>query len=249
MSFSGVAFPYLPPISPQIMPFQPFDQVMAKYGISLIWQRSHLCPCMYGNNTLTGSPDPQCLTCKGLGWYWDAPSPAFQGLITFVHMSPSPDEPGAPMDEKFGLVQHAEPTLTLPFSAGDVWKTASINDVFTMINAIDRFDAQLQVGGVQTVPYQQQLTVAASGAVTVYDTVAHAVVPVSGYIVSGATVTLPSGYAPGTPYIVTFTAAKSFVAWRSAGSVGHDRPFGGITLPKRFRLQALDFWLRGSGKI
>ena len=153
------------------------------------------------------------------------------------------------MDDKFGVIQHAEPTLTIPFTAGTVWNQASLNDVFVQIDAIDRFESQLQVGGVQTVPYQQMLTIAPTGAVTIYNTSLNVVQPVTGYTVSGATVSLPSGYASGTPYIVEYTAAKAFAAWREAGSFGHDRPFKQITLPKRFRLQQLDLWLRGSGKV
>ena len=249
MSASGVPYtPFLPPMTPYVMPYQPFDAVLANYGTRLQWQKAHLCPCNYSGQ-LTGSSDPQCVTCKGLGWYWDAPSATFNGLITFIHMSPTPDEPGALMDDKFGVIQHAEPTLTLPFSAGAVWQYASLNDVFVQIDAIDRFESQLQVGGVTTVPYQQQLSIPATGAVTIYDTATHSVSSVSGYMVSGASVTLPSGYASGTAYVVAYTAAKAFAAWRDAGSMGHDRPFGQVTLPKRFRLQNLDLWLRDSGKI
>lgn len=247
MSASGVIVPFFPPIA-QIMPFQSFDAALAAYGVNLTWQKSHLCPCGF-NGPVGGTPDPQCVTCSGRGWYWDAPSNPFKGLITFVHMSPSPDEPGAIMSEKFGPIQHAEPTLTLPFATGDVWKSASLNDIFTQLDAIDRFNATLEVGGIQTVPYQQGLTIAPTGAVSIYDTVNHVVSGVSGYVVSGALVTLPSGFVSGTSYIVEFSAAKSFIAWRSAGSIGHDRPFGAQTLPKRFRLQALDLWLRNSGKI
>jgi hypothetical protein len=247
MSASGYS-PYLPPINPYVMPFGPFDKLLGNYGTRLTWQKSHLCPCTFSGQ-LTGSPDPQCNTCHGLGWYWDTASPTFSGLITFVHMSPSPDEPGVMMDEKFGQIQHAEPTLTIPQAAGAVWQEASLNDVFVQIDAIDRFESQLQVGGIQVVPYQQLLTVPVSGAVTVYNTATNAVDLVSGYVVSGAAVTLPSGYATGTSYVVQYKAAKAFVAWRPAGAMAHDRPYGEQPLPKRFRLQALDLWLRGSGKI
>ena len=248
MSGPGVIVPFFPAISPYVLPSQPMDQLLAAYGIDLNWQRSHLCPCVYGGQ-IAGSPDPQCQTCHGLGWYWDSPSATFRGLITFMHLSPSPDEPGAIMSEKFGPIIRSEPTLTIPSTASGVYLEASMNDIFTEISATDRFEAQLQVSGVTVLPYQQNLTVPATGAVTVYDTVTHQVDSVSGYVVSGATVTLPSGYASGTPYVVSYTASKAYAAWRESGSMPHSRPFGGVMLPRRFRLQQLDLWLRGSGKV
>lgn len=245
--------PYMPPINPYVMPPSSFDALLANYGIDLTWQKSHFCPCTYGG-AITGSPDPQCNTCKGLGWYWDSASAVWRGLITFIHMSPTPDEPGTIMDPKFGVVQMSEPTLTIPSNGPEgllpnIYAQSSINDVYTMVNAIDRYEAALQVGGVQTVPYQQKLTIPATGAVTVYDQPSNTVITVSGYTVSGPTVTLPSQYPAGTAYVVSYTAAKAFVAWRIAGTLGHDRPLGNAALPKRFRLQALDLWLRTSGKM
>lgn len=272
--------PFLPLMNPYTMPPAALDAVVNRYGIRLTWQKSHLCPCTYGG-PLTGSPDNQCTTCFGRGWYWDPPSIPFVGLITFMHLSPSPDEPGVETSEKFGMVNRGEPTLTIPntynaspdaqdllsdpdiLSEADLFNLigtqgntnpayaqSSINDVFTEVDTSDRFEVQLQVGGTQVVPYEQNVNIPASGAVTVYDTVNHVVVPVSGYVVSGSVVTLPGGYATGTPYIVSYFASRSYVAFRNAGGMAHDRPLGlGLNQPKRFRLQALDLWLRGSSKI
>lgn len=258
MSASGVIVPYFPPFTPYVLPEQPLDTLLNLYGVRLLWQRSHLCPCVYAGG-IAGSPDPQCQTCGGLGWYWDSAYGPFMGLITFMHLSPSPDEPGALMSEKFGVINRDEPTLTIPrafFGTASgaglnlAWEGASLNDIFTEIDTTTRFEAELQVGGVQTVPYQQNLNIAASGAVTVYDQTSHSVVVVSGYTVSGATVTLPSGYVSGTAFVVSYEASKSYAAWRESGSLPHSRPFGGgVTLPRRFRLQNLDLWLRNSGKV
>lgn len=247
---SGASYvPYMPPIN-YVMPSQSFDTLLAAYGIDLTWQKSHLCPCTMGGSNITGSPDPQCNTCRGLGWYWNAPSTTFRGLITFIHMSPTPDEPGTMMDPKFGQIQMSEPTLTIPFNPrNDIWTQASEFDVYTQVNALDRFEVSLQQGGVQTVPYQQKLSIPATGAVTVYNQSTSTVETVSGYTVNGPTVTLPVQYPNGTSFVLSYTAAKAFVAWRLAGTMGHDRPFGNETLPKRFRLQALDLWLRTSGKM
>lgn len=220
-----------------------FNNLILAYGVRLLWQQGHLCPCTFGGPQ-PGSPDNQCVTCSGRGYYWDVPVGPFIGLITFMHISPSPDEPGATMDEKVGIMQRSEPALTIPSTQVVPWTNATLNDIFVEIDAIDRFDAELTVGSIQAVPYQNQLSIAPSGAVTIYDTTTHTVVPVSGYVVSGATVTLPSGYAPGTSYVVEFYAAKTYVAWRNAGSIGHDRPFAQLAEPKRFRLQTLDLWLR-----
>lgn len=252
MSQPGVPYtPYLPPIAPYVMPSRAYSQLLSAYGISLTWAKSHLCPCTFnGPNMLTGSPDPVCTTCSGYGYYWDAPSAPFNGLISFMHMAPSPDEPGVQMDEKFGQIMRSEPILTIPYSQSVAWSGCSLNDIIVEVNAIDRFNAQLQVGGrTSVVPYQQNLTIALTGAVTVYNPTTSGVQVVSGYTVSGAQVLLPSSYASGTAYIVEFYAAKTFVCWRAAGSLPHSRPFSGEPEPRRFRLQQLDLWLRGTGKI
>jgi hypothetical protein len=166
-------------------------------------------------------------------------------------MSPTPDEFGAQAHEQMGLVQHGEPTLTIPFSAGAsgiIWEQASVYDAFVELDAIDRFTANLVVGGVQAVPYQIGVNIPVSGSVTVWDPSTHRVTPVTGYTVSGAAVALPSGYAVDTPYVVEFTANPVFVAFRRAGALPMTRPFGGgvVNLPRRFRIQTLDLWTRAS---
>ncbi len=103
------------------------------------------------------------------------------------------------------------------------------------------------MGGIQAVPYQQGLSIAASGAVTVFNQTTHRVQVVSGYVVSGAAVTIPSGYAEGTAYDVEFQANPVFVAFRKAGAFPMTRPFGGADaqhLPRRFRVQTLDLFTR-----
>ena len=247
--------PFLPPMNPYAMPPGTFDAIISAYGVRLSWQKSHLCPCVYGGG-IAGSPDNQCQTCLGRGWYWDAPSSPFVGLITFMHLAPSPDEPGAVTDEKWGMMNRGEPVVTLGATTGSdinvqtVYTTASLNDIFTELDTSDRFESELQVGGIQSVPYQQNVSIAASGAVTIYDPINHIVTPVTGYVVSGATVTLPGSYVSGTAYVVEYFASKSYVAYRHAGATAHERPFGsGLKQPRRFRLQLLDLWLRGSGKI
>ncbi len=256
---------FIPPIN-VTLPRQPFEALLAQTGVRLAWMKSHTCPCTYrsaGPQGLPtpGSADPSCLTCYGVGVYWDEPVGPFAGLVTFMHMSPSPDEPGTITNPKWGQVVKEEPTVTIPYytppsapiasmiSSGAqarVFEEASTYDMFVELDARARFQAVLKADDTIFLPYQQNVVIAASGAVTTYDPVTRHVQPISGYVVSGASVTLPDGYPPGTTYVVEFMAASLYVAYRSAGGLPHVRPLGhgAMQLPKRFRAQALDIWTR-----
>lgn len=182
-----------------------------------------------------------------------------------MHLSPSPDEPGVQMDPKWGPLATAEPSVTIPHAnpyldpldpaqPTNCWTNASTDDVFIEVDATARFTAMLRQGVVSTLPYQQNVAVAATGAVTVYQppsgSTGGLVVPVSGYSVSGAAVTLPIGvYPDGQAYMVEFTAAPAYVAFRKAGGLPHPRPLGvgSLAEPRRFRLMELDLWLRQKG--
>lgn len=231
------------------MPREGFERLLAKVGIRLSWKKSHTCACQWGG-PLPGSPDPSCLTCFGRGIYWDAASEPFFGLLTWADRSPTPNEFGAAQDPAFGQLQHGEPTITVPFvdgASGSIWQQASVFDAYIQVDAFDRFTADLQVSGVMAVPYQEGLSIAASGAVTYYDTTTHQTTPVSGYTVSGASVFLPNTFPQGTSYVVEFTANPVFIAFRRAGALPLARPFGGNgidNLPRRFRVQTLDLWSR-----
>lgn len=248
----GANVPFLPPMDPYVMPGAPFDAMINQYGVRLLWMKAHDCPCVYGGS-MPGTPEIGCTTCHGRGVYWDAPVGPFQGLITYSQMvgARSIDDPGATMDETYGVVQRADPVLTLvatPASPnGVIWAAASMYDAYVELDAITRFSTTLTVGGSAALPYQQSATVAASGAVTIYDTATKSVVviPASGYTFSGGEVTL-TGYPPDTAYTVEYTAAPVYVAWKKAGSFPHVRPLGaGVpNLPKRFQLQLLDLWTR-----
>ena len=245
----SVYSPYLEPLSPYALPFETFDSLIINAGVRFFWLRAHTCPCTFGG-PVPGSPDPACLTCNGRGIYWDQPYGPFIALLTWTGFNPKPDEPGAGVQNVQGLVQQGEPTLSIPYtdsnsgSGSAVWSQSNVYDMFVEIDAVARFDAQLQVGVRQVVPYQQNVGIAASGAVSIYDQQTHLLVPVSGYTVSGASVFLPSGYVQGTNYIVEFTAAPAYVALNMSGGMPHMRPFAQITEPRRFRLQSLDLWSR-----
>jgi hypothetical protein len=254
------------PSALQLLPPQAFEGLIAQVGQRVVWMKSHTCPCVFGGSgpqgklPFPGSAARGCTKCFGVGTYWDLPGLPFISWISFMHMSPTPDEPGTRMNEDYGLFQMSEPSLTLPRSNPNLamedpaqpttaWQDASTDDIFVPVDMLARYTAVLQEGGAINLPYQQNLQVALTGAVTVWDPVAMAVNFVSGYAVSGATVTLPGGYAEGLNYMVEFQAAPVYVAFRSAGGLPHVRPFGGgVALePRRFRLQSLDWWTRQKG--
>lgn len=208
---------------------------------------------------MTGSPQPGCQTCFGAGFYWDVPSEIFIAALSFRHLAFSSDEPGMRMSSQFGLVQHSEPALTIPYrnpqlAAGDprqptnAWNNFSINDILVMPDMTARYSAILQVGAQENLPFQQGMVISPSSAVTIWDPATQQVAPVISYTVSGPTVTL-TGYPEGTFYMVEYIAAALYVAFRPAGALPHARPFAGGTLllPRAFRLQALDFWTRQRG--
>lgn len=243
--------PFLPNMTPWVLPAEPFNQMIAAYGQRFTWLKGHDCPCVYGNQTVPGSPDPGCTQCLGKGVYWDPPVGPFNAMMTFMHMSPSPDEPGLHVDENVGPLNRAEPSLTIPYTvdtSGRVWREASVYDAWVQVDAVDRFSTSLQLGRVTAVPYNQGLSIAVTGAVTTYDQSTRALVNVTGYAVSGTTVLLPSQYPINTSYVVEFYANPVYVAFRKAGGLPHVRPFDQIKLPRRFMVQSLDLWSRGNNQ-
>ncbi len=206
-----------------------------------------------------GSAQRSCQTCFGQGTYWDLPSAIFRAFISFMDRSPTPMEPGSFMNENLGPVQQAGPSITIPYQnlklaqtdpgqPTKVWNEASTDDMFIAVDMLARFTAVLQVGGITNLPYQQNLQIAPTGAVTIWNPATNLVEPVPNYGISGPTVTI-DGYDTGTNYMVEFQAAPIYVAWRRAGSLPHVRPFGGGTVsePRRFHIQSLDLWTRQRG--
>lgn len=248
---SGDFFPAVPPVQPYLLPPDPFDITIGKIGVRLGWGKSHSCPCSYYPLTSSpaGSPNPQCQTCSGHGVYWD-PLVPFIGIISFGHRAGVRDEPGMRMAPDTGLVFESEPTLTLPYSAGNVWMECSEYDLILEVDSQIRYNAVLEVGGIQTLPYQQCVNVAATGAVTTWVPATcgvGAIQPVTGYTVSGVSVVIPDSYPDGTPYMVEFNASPVYVCFRIGGGFPHFRPFnqGQTAYPKRFHLTPLDLFLRG----
>jgi hypothetical protein len=248
---------YFPPMS-VTMPPGAYEALLAAKGVRLTWFRSHTCPCVNAGE-IRGSAEPGCRTCRGYGTYWDAPVGPFAGLVTDFASAPSPIEPGMRVDDKFGQFIDSQPVLTLvnasPYNAAgsqaaidlaSVWAGANVKDIFCFVDASARWSTILEQGGTQVVPFQQNLSIAPTGAVTTWDPVNRVVNVVEGYQIEGAQVTLPPGYPDGTAYTVEFTSAPIYVAHKSAGASPHVRPFGLGTanLPRRFHIQTLDFWTR-----
>lgn len=240
--------PFIPSITPILMPREGYERLLAQVGVRLGWKKSHTCSCTWGG-PLPGSPDPACQTCSGRGIYWDTVSASFMGLLTWQAGSLSNNDFGVSEDQALGQMQRGDPTITIPYNAGPsgiIWQNASVFDAFVEIDSVERYTADLVVGGVTAVPYQEGVSIAASGAVTYYDTTTKMSTPVSGYTVSGANVVLPDTFPIDTAYVVEFMANPVFVAFRRAGALPRVRPFGaGIdSLPRRFQVQAIDIWSR-----
>jgi hypothetical protein len=255
------AFPYMPAAA-AVIPREPFEAVISRLGWRVSWMRSHTCPCVFGGAgpqghlPTPGSAVAGCLTCFGLGVYWDSPTVPFKAAVSFRHFGPTPDEPGVKKSELWGDILQADAVVTVPYQdpflnpldgsqPTTAWNEASENDAFVPVDMTARYTAVLQVDGIQTLPFQQNLKIAPCGAVTTWNPATSGVTPVTAYQASGATV-LVSGLAAGQNYMVEFSAAPVYVAFRNAGGIPHARPFGGgtVNLPRAFRLQQLDLWTR-----
>ena len=236
--------PYYPSLPLQGMPQRYLDGLINNYGVRLGWMKSHQCACTYGYE-VPGTPDPNCNTCNGRGYFWDAYNNFFNGLLTFMHgFGASPDEPGAKADPKYGNIQHAEPTLTIPYSASTIWQEAQTMDAFVEIDAQSRYSTVLVAGENNVLPYQQGLNVQD---VYIFDPTYQVTYKASAgqYTVDGAAVSLV-GFPNGTAYTVEFIASPVYIAWREAGGMSHARPFaaGLGQIPRRFRIVSLDIWTR-----
>lgn len=247
------------------MPEPRLDGLINNYGLRLGWMRNHTCPCTMGAE-YPGSPDPGCNTCLGRGIYWEQPV-AFSGLMTYMHTSSAPDEPGFHTDPVVGQVSRAEPTLTIPALPGStIWQNASAFDAYIEYDATARFNTALVVGQNTALPYPFGVEILGVTAwnpatkttysVPIVDILTEGGFPLlteSGspllreptYLVNGTTVTLP-GFEDGIAYVVEYTAQPVFIAYRSAGGSPHTRPFGlgGTLIPRRFHIQTLDIWFR-----
>lgn len=234
--------PQFPPIT-HSFPVRALNNLVGSYGVRLQWMQSSQCPCVYGGPT-PGSPARLCQSCFGRGVIWQLPSNIFTGLITYKEFGSKP--PGYNNDPQWGSIMNADPNLTIPSTseAFDVWQNASVYDAYVEIDATARLYTSLTVGDVQVVPYQHSLSIAPTGAVSIWNTQTKTQEFVSGYTVNGPEVIL-SGYPQGTPYTVEFVASPVYVAYGKDGGMPHTRPFGnGIDYPRRFRLKLLDMWLR-----
>lgn len=237
--------PMVPPIN-HGFPVGIMNRMIGQYGVRLQWMQSSQCPCVYGGS-VPGSPDHTCLSCFGKGIIWTNPGPVFTGLITYTAFGSRP--PGYNNDPRWGALLSSEPNLTVPSTseALPVWANASIYDAYVEIDATARLYSTLSVGGITVVPYQHSLSIAPTGAVSVWNTQTQMQEFVTDYTVNGPQVTI-YGYPEGTAYVVNFTACPVYIAYNQAGGMPHIRPFGNgvLNYPKRFKLKFLDLWIRES---
>ncbi len=236
--------PYLPSFPAYQMVNERFTDIIGKYGVNLVWRKSHNCSCVWGSS-VPGSADPKCLSCHGRGIYWDKPGVAFQGLITFIHRAFSPDDPGSTMSNKSGVYQTGSPILSIPSTATQVFAEANLYDAYLESDVVERYTTNLIVGEITALPYQDNLSVATTGAVMVWNPDTKQSVYVDTYTVSGADVIL-NGYPDGTNYTVEFYSSPIYIAFHKSGGFSHQRPFslGTTPYPRRFHLNELDMWSR-----
>ncbi len=249
--------PIVPAITPWLLPAAPFENLIAQMGQRASWMKAHTCPCIYagggpqGRLPSPGTADPACLQCFGVGMYWDPPSDPFPALATFTQMTPTPNEPGVFTNETVGPIQSADPALTIPYlnpsnpnTPNAAWQYAGTDDIFVLPDSTTRYNAVLQAGGITALPYQQNVVIAASGAVSTYDPITQQV-SFPSYSTSGTSVIVPS-LQQGQNFIVEFQAAPLYVVYRKAGGLPHIRAFGSgqVNLPRKYHLSTLDLWLR-----
>src|SRR5208283_4955296 len=100
--------PHNPDLPSQVMPEVSFDAQVQEMGLRFGWQKAHSCPCTFAINGKYGTPNPACITCGGRGIYWDKPI-NFLGLLTYMHTTAAPDEPGVMTDEFTGHTLMGQP--------------------------------------------------------------------------------------------------------------------------------------------
>ncbi len=232
-------------------PPEDFNDLIDYVGTQLSWRRSHLCACVASN----GSPDINCKTCKGLGRYWDNAAGPFRLGFAFTGAgNVNLREPGVQTDPMYGGVIFAEPLLSIPYTSttATMWQFAGEYDIFTQVDAMMSLEVTVRNAsdGTRYLPY---INGAIVDRVTVYDRVNAqiAVVAPSDYSVTAGKVTLSNKYAPNEPFNVSYRFNPTYVAFDTPGGLPHIRAvLAGETAPpaypRRFRLKALDQWLRES---
>lgn len=238
--------PFLPfyPKIEQMATSSLFDETIRLYGSRIGWSKAHSCPC----SAPTGNPISGCQTCSGRGIYWSSPALEFTGNITYGHTAVSSDDPGECIDMNSGLFKKGEPTLTIPQNGNSnensVWNNSGPLDAFSLLDTLERENSLGVVGVSNVIPYECSPQII--GVIVYNSDQSVSVVSPSDYsLVNGAIVL--SGYPEGTRYTVEYSANPVFIAFRRGGGAGHSRPFGGSqfsALPRSFRLQRFDVWLR-----
>lgn len=228
----------------RLLPPDSFSNIINQLAIRVNWLKSHLCPCSADQ----GNADPNCTVCLGRSVFWDPATGPYNVLITFFVAGKS-SPIGEVTDSTWGIIFEGQPMLTIPNTTIPVYSQAGLYDVFVEVDNIMRFNGLLRVNQNSTLLHgqlgvTQSLTVATTGAVTVFDLAANVVRGSVPYTVNGANVTLNTVFPEGTGYTVEYQASPLWVIEGRIGGLQHARPFAQLTLPKRFRLNALDLFLR-----
>ena len=243
---------------PPIIPFQyalppaAFDNLIGWSGISVLWMKSHLCPCV-GDTGTSNAPDillqsgiANCPVCLGRGLYWDPPIGPFTILMTWITFTGRNVNIGQEMNETYGEVHEGHPVITIPETTGILWQSVSEFDAIIESDAVMRFNSILNYGENVSLPswHDYSLTIAPSGAVVVEDPTTG--IPTSGvaYTVSGLSVILSSDYPDNTAYTVEYISCPVYILYEKYGGLPHVRPFQNLNFPRRYKLSILDFWLR-----
>jgi hypothetical protein len=235
----NILFPFSSALPPQA-----FDNIIEWSGINFLWLKSYLCPCV-GDQ---GNPQPNCVVCQQRGIYWANPQGPFILLLTYVSFAGRAVDVGFSNDPTYGGEFDATPILTIPEITAPIWAQSAVMDLFIEVDSVTRYNTVLRVNENTTIPYwhNYSLTIAPTGAVTVYNQSSGNLVSGVAYTVSGLSVTLNDPtYTEGTSYTVEYTSAPIYVSYGKMGGEPHQRPFGqGLLYPKRFKIKDLDLWLR-----
>lgn len=204
-----------------------FNALLASEGQQFDWRKGYACPCI---NPATGSPNPRCATCHGLGRFWDAPIRGIAGVGSRDVMQPF---------AMFGNWDSGD--IMLSIGSDSPLYAVGMMDRVTSVNRTEPFSANL-IAGVNTLSrYRIQSVDAAywaqpGGAVTLLS-------PAPSVDATGAIVYDPAAVPPnGSTVSLTGRRYPEFFVYMD---IPMDRPHqSGSALPRRVVLRRFDLFGR-----
>lgn len=112
-----------------------FNAFLTRIGQRFAWRRATFCPC---RNARSGSPDPGCAHCRGLGYAWDE---AVQGAAGIAGQKVQREW------AQFGMWESGDMVLTLP--SNSALYDMGENDRVTMLDSSMPFTTQLEPNAVK----------------------------------------------------------------------------------------------------